>query len=164
MAHRYAVLTTVMAMVVVAVVLSLTLVMGGRIVGPVRRDRRPGASQRHGERRRECRGDACNALHIASLRVTRAVRGCVLRALVMRRYGRPGRRVQPRRGFSTSSISAISKATGSLSRRLRTMTTTAWLPSSQVHGISAVGLEPYFGGVRTPTLTMPSFGQAWTAT
>jgi hypothetical protein len=29
-----------------------------------------------------------------------------------------------------------------------------------VHGISAVGLEPYFGGVRTPTLTMPSFGQA----
>jgi hypothetical protein len=42
-----AVLTTVMVMMVVAVVLSLTLVMGGRIVAPVRRDRRPGAPQRH---------------------------------------------------------------------------------------------------------------------
>jgi hypothetical protein len=139
-----AVLTTVVVVVDVVVV-SLTLVMGGRIVGPVRCDRRPGATKRHGKRRRECRGDACNALYIASLRMTMAVRGCVLRALVMRRYGRTSRRVQLREGFSTSSISSISNATGSLSRRLRTMTTTAWLPSSQVQGISAVGLEPNFG-------------------
>jgi hypothetical protein len=64
----HAVLTTVV--VVVAVMVSLTLMMGGRIVGSMRCDRRPGAPQRDGERCRECRGDACNALHIASLLLT----------------------------------------------------------------------------------------------